>query len=184
MVANCKSRTPQAPHIHIKSKAVPLQTIEALGERRYSSYSFMTLALVGGEWSASTPRPCFTPGTHCTGGWLGPRAGLDREARGKILCPCRGSNLGHPVRSQTLYWLSYHGSHIHIIDYNFERVSRFVYLGSLVNETNDIKEEISKRIQNSNRCYYGLLTHFKSCLLTHETKCRLHTTLVRPVSTC
>jgi hypothetical protein len=33
------------------------------------------------------------PGTHCTGGWVGPRAGLDTEARGKILCPCRGSNL-------------------------------------------------------------------------------------------
>jgi hypothetical protein len=37
---------------------------------------FLTSALVGGEWSAS--RPCrFTPGTHLTGGWVGPRAGLD-----------------------------------------------------------------------------------------------------------
>jgi hypothetical protein len=25
-----------------------------------------------------------TPGTYCTGGWAGPRAGLDTEARGKI----------------------------------------------------------------------------------------------------
>jgi hypothetical protein len=62
-----------------------------------------------------TPRPCFTPGeripgTHCTGGWVGPRAGLDAEARGKILCLCRESNPGRPVRSQTLYWLSYPGS--------------------------------------------------------------------------
>jgi hypothetical protein len=36
-----------------------------------------------------TPRPRFTPGertpgTHCTGGWVGPRAGLDAEARGKL----------------------------------------------------------------------------------------------------
>jgi hypothetical protein len=43
-----------------------------------------------------TPRPRFTPGertpgTHCIGGWVGPRADLDTEARGKILCPCRGS---------------------------------------------------------------------------------------------
>jgi hypothetical protein len=37
------------------------------------------------------------PGTHCTGGWVGPRAGLDTEATGKIPCPCRGSNLDHPV---------------------------------------------------------------------------------------
>jgi hypothetical protein len=32
------------------------------------------------------------PGTDWTGGWVGPRAGLDTEARGKILCPCRESN--------------------------------------------------------------------------------------------
>jgi hypothetical protein len=43
------------------------------------------------------------PGTHCTGGWVGPRAGLDAEARRKILCVCRGSNRGRPARSQTLY---------------------------------------------------------------------------------
>jgi hypothetical protein len=28
---------------------------------------------------------------------VGPRAGLDTEVRGKILCPCRGSNLDLPV---------------------------------------------------------------------------------------
>jgi hypothetical protein len=40
-------------------------------------------------------------------GWKGVRAGLDTETRGKIRCLCRGSNSGHPVCSQTLYWLSY-----------------------------------------------------------------------------
>jgi hypothetical protein len=54
-------------------------------------------------WVVSvTPRQRFspgerTPGSHCTGGWVGPRAGLDTEARGKILCPCRGSNPDRPV---------------------------------------------------------------------------------------
>jgi hypothetical protein len=57
-----------------------------LGERRYSSYSFLTSALDGGVVSV-TPRPRFTPGertpgTHYTGGWVGPRAGLDTEAGG------------------------------------------------------------------------------------------------------
>jgi hypothetical protein len=33
-----------------------------LGERRYSSYSFTTSALDGGEWSASRPGRAFTPG--------------------------------------------------------------------------------------------------------------------------
>jgi hypothetical protein len=54
-------------------------------------------------WVVSvTPRPHFsprerTPGTHCTGGWVGPRAGLNTEATGKIICLCRGSNLDRPV---------------------------------------------------------------------------------------
>jgi hypothetical protein len=38
---------------------------------------------------------------------VGPRADLDTEARGKILCLCRGSNPGLPVCSQTLCWLNY-----------------------------------------------------------------------------
>jgi hypothetical protein len=37
---------------------------------------FLISALVGGEWSASRP-DCFTPGTHWTGGWVGPRPGVD-----------------------------------------------------------------------------------------------------------
>jgi hypothetical protein len=71
----------------VKGKAVPLHAMEALGgERRYSSYSFTTSALDGGEWSASRPGRAFTPGertpgTHWRGGWVGPRAGLDTEDR-------------------------------------------------------------------------------------------------------
>jgi hypothetical protein len=65
-----------------------------------------------------TPRPRFSPGertfgTHCTGGWVDPRAGLDTEARRKILSPLPGiepRSSGRPARSQTLYWLSYPGS--------------------------------------------------------------------------
>jgi hypothetical protein len=54
-------------------------------------------------WVVSvTPLPRFTPGqrtpgTHCTGGWVGPRAGLDTEVTRKILCSCRVSNLDRPV---------------------------------------------------------------------------------------
>jgi hypothetical protein len=57
-------------------------------------------------WVVSiTPRPRFNPGkrtpsTHCIGGWVGLRAGLDTEAIGKILCLCRLSNPGNPVCSQ------------------------------------------------------------------------------------
>jgi hypothetical protein len=42
---------------------------------------FLTSALDAGEWSVTRPGR-FTlvevaPGTHCMGGWVGPRAGLD-----------------------------------------------------------------------------------------------------------
>jgi hypothetical protein len=48
----------------------------------------------------------FTPGkgppsTHWIEEWVGLRAGLDTEARGKILC-LWGLNPSHPVCSQTL----------------------------------------------------------------------------------
>jgi hypothetical protein len=53
-------------------------------------------------WSASRLSRALSPekwppGTHCTGGWVGPRAGLDTEDGGKILCPWRGSNPDRPV---------------------------------------------------------------------------------------
>jgi hypothetical protein len=46
-----------------KGKAVPLRSIEAhLGDRRYSSCSFLTSALEGDEWSASRPGRSLPPG--------------------------------------------------------------------------------------------------------------------------
>jgi hypothetical protein len=78
----------------------------AWGER-YSSYTFLTSGLNVGEWSASRPGSALLPGkdpsTHWIGGWVGLGAGLTHEARGKILCLCRGSNPSRPVCSQTLY---------------------------------------------------------------------------------
>jgi hypothetical protein len=90
--------------------------MKAQGERRYSSYSFMTSALDGvsgqrHESSALYPQGR-TPGTHLAGGWLGLRSGLDTEARRKILCLFLGSNPGRPAYSQTLYWLSYPGCYV------------------------------------------------------------------------
>jgi hypothetical protein len=56
-------------------------------------------------WVVSTTArqlyPRKKPGTHCTGGWVGPRAGLD-------VCPPIGiRSPDRPVRSQSLYRLSY-----------------------------------------------------------------------------
>jgi hypothetical protein len=52
-------------------------------------------------------------GSHWTGDWMGPRACLETEARGKILTPLPGIEHGSPcspVRGQTLFCLSYAGS--------------------------------------------------------------------------
>jgi hypothetical protein len=59
-------------------------------------------------WVVSTrPRPFYPrerPGTHCTGGWVGPRAGL------KVWVKSRPTGIrfpDRPARSQSLYRLSY-----------------------------------------------------------------------------
>jgi hypothetical protein len=63
-----------------------------LGVEEYSSYSFSTSALDGGEWSAcrALAPGGKIPGTRCTGGWVGPRACLDTEVKRKILLPLPG----------------------------------------------------------------------------------------------
>jgi hypothetical protein len=79
------------------------------GDRRYSSYSFSKSALDRGEWSASRPGRALPPVPIVQeAGWAPEPVWI--ESRGKILCPCRGSNSDHPARSQTLYCLSYPGS--------------------------------------------------------------------------
>jgi hypothetical protein len=60
------------------------------------------------HWTVSTtPRPLYPrerPGTHCTGGWVGPRVGLDVCEKSR---PHRDSIPGPSARSQSLHRLSY-----------------------------------------------------------------------------
>jgi hypothetical protein len=87
--------------LYSKAKQFRYTPWRRLGERRYNSYSFLTLALDRGEWSASRPGALCseerTTGTHCTGGWVDLRAGLDIEVRGKIVYLCWESNHDRPV---------------------------------------------------------------------------------------
>jgi hypothetical protein len=64
-------------------------------------HAFMTLALDGGEWSASRPGR-FTPrkrcpGIHWIGSWVGPRAVLYAVVKRKIPSPRRKSNPKTPT---------------------------------------------------------------------------------------
>jgi hypothetical protein len=103
----------------VKCKVVPLRSIEAhLGDRRYSSYCFLTSALEGGERSASCPGRALPPDkeppvpTVQEAGWA-PEPVWTQRLEEKILCLCRGSNPDRPVRSQTLYRLSYR-AHVNV----------------------------------------------------------------------
>jgi hypothetical protein len=104
-----------SPDISKNSKAVPLRAMEALGgERRYSSYSFTTSALDGGEWSASRPGRALPLGKGCPlpivqeTGWAPELVWIQRLG-GKNPLPLPGiepRSPGRPVRSQALYCLS------------------------------------------------------------------------------
>jgi hypothetical protein len=74
---------------------------DVFGEWRYSSTHSLTSARDRDEWSVSRPDR-FTPrekapGTHCLGGWVGPRAVLDAVVKRKIPSPRRKSNPRNPI---------------------------------------------------------------------------------------
>ena len=61
-------------------------------------------------WSASRScrlYPRERPGTHCTGGWVGPGAGLDRRGKSP---PTGIRSPDLPARSESLYRLRHPGS--------------------------------------------------------------------------
>src|SRR5262249_36807300 len=66
-------------------------------------------------------------------------------------------------------------------EYNLEVVQSFIYLGSIVNVSNDLEEEIKTRITQGNKCFYALKHLFKSTLLNRSIKLRLYKTTIRPV---
>ena len=63
----------------------------------------------------TTSRPLYPrkrSGTHCIGGWVDPRAGLDRC--GKSPPPTGIRSPGRPARSESLYRLRYPGPPLHV----------------------------------------------------------------------
>jgi hypothetical protein len=100
-------------YLTLKAKAIPLHATKAPGgggQRRYNSYSFLTSALDGGEWTPSRHGCALAPGKGPPvpiaqeAGWA--PGDLDTEGKGKILSPLPGiepRSPGRPARSQTLY---------------------------------------------------------------------------------
>jgi hypothetical protein len=86
-------------------------------ERRYSSYSFSTSALDGGEWSASRSGRALAPGKGSPvpivqeAGWAPELVWTQRLEENPLpLLEIEPRSPARPARSLTLCWLSYLGS--------------------------------------------------------------------------
>jgi hypothetical protein len=87
-------------HLQVKVK-VPVTDLKVQRWGRGIALLFLDLGIRRGWMVSITPRPLYPrerPGTHCTGGWMGPRAGLDGCGKSR---PHRHSIPG--PSSQSLY---------------------------------------------------------------------------------
>jgi hypothetical protein len=122
-----------------------------MGQWMYRStfFFFFTLALAGGEWSASRPCP-FTPGdrapvTYWIRGWVGPGGGLDDVEKRKFLT-LSGLELwplGRPSRSQSLYRLCYPGcSYTAFRSINILQMCSFRFIANKISSNKQSSENV------------------------------------------
>jgi hypothetical protein len=64
-----------------------------------------------------------------------------------------------------------------------EQVQQYKYLGSIINDSNSIEEEIKERIALGIKAYYANQKFFKSKLFTKYSKLKLYRTVIRPIVT-
>jgi hypothetical protein len=65
----------------------------------------------------------------------------------------------------------------------FEHASSFKYLGSIVNETHKIQQEIQSRIAAGNRAYHANKKLLTNKLLSKNSKMSVYKAIIRPVVT-
>ncbi|KAJ4436711.1 hypothetical protein ANN_16843 [Periplaneta americana] len=70
---------------------------------------------------------------------------------------------------------------IKIGDLSFEEVEKFKYLGATVTNINDTREEIKRRINMGNACYYSVEKLLSSSLLSKISEVRIYKTVILPV---
>ncbi|KAJ4426785.1 hypothetical protein ANN_26584 [Periplaneta americana] len=70
---------------------------------------------------------------------------------------------------------------IKIGDLSFEEVEKCKYLGATVTNINDTREEIKRRINMGNACYYSVEKLLSSSLLSKNLKVRIYKTVILPV---
>ncbi|KAJ4447973.1 hypothetical protein ANN_09983 [Periplaneta americana] len=66
-------------------------------------------------------------------------------------------------------------------DLSFEEVKKFKYLGEIVTDIINTREEIKRRINVGNLCYYSVEKLLSSSLLSKDLKVRIYKTVILPV---
>ncbi|KAF0753777.1 ribosome biogenesis protein TSR3 isoform X1 [Aphis craccivora] len=73
------------------------------------------------------------------------------------------------------------GQSMNVEEYVFKRVTHFKYLEHLITQDNDLKMEVSARIQKGNKSDFGLGKVLSSRTLSTNLKIQMYMTLIRPI---
>jgi hypothetical protein len=64
-----------------------------------------------------------------------------------------------------------------------QQVQQYKYLGSIINDSDSIEEEVKDRIALGTKAYYANQKFFKSRLVTKSSKLKVYRTVIRPIVT-
>ena len=68
-----------------------------------------------------------------------------------------------------------------INDMRYNVCRKFKYLGSMVNDQNEMDVEITARIAAANRCYYSLQNTLGRRSISTKTKLKIYSTIIKPI---
>jgi hypothetical protein len=73
---------------------------------------------------------------------------------------------------------------IRLANESFEKVAKFIYLGMIVTNQNDIHDEIKSRLNSGNACYYSVQNLLSSCVISKNLNVKIYKTVILPVVLC
>ncbi|KAJ4452129.1 hypothetical protein ANN_03647 [Periplaneta americana] len=103
--------------------------------------------------------------------------GILLEARDRFGSKSRKDKVYDMSRDQNIV----RNGNIKIGNLSFEELEKFKYLGATVTNINDTREEIKRRINMRNACYYSVEKLLSSSLLSKNLKVRIYKTVILPV---